>query len=529
MVFGLLMVTILAWPTQTQHTGGEIDLPLIPPKGGNIAIAQTIPCRDDSCLGLAGAVLRPNTTGAEWNVVEDSGCIYATDGNRDTIWSAPVYLKQGATVNRLTMYAKDTNAFNNATAWFTIYNHSGSIADEWDVHTSGSDGTGIYSSQGTSHTIDHANYHYLVRWKPNELGSDMQVCGFLIDFQPPDSAIEGGDSELPDDVVGGAPTSGEIPFSCAILGIPEPEDLPAILPSGTASDWRDDGIRRLCLYGFPVGERIDLALATMDGKYSAHGAFRMQGQSANPTPTVVPPELFKPFIGATLVAPSEPVEIEGMEMIVSIISDLRLADMPNMAIRPDRPAPRFPWVDDEAEDLEVVQLEPDPGHGAHATQPEAGIVDGVSVLSIPLWWPVSLPSGVWLVAAVAPGFEDTTALFFEPFSGISTRPEGEADPFVNHHCDSYEHGETMIIEGAGLDPHGSSLLGLYRWAEAGYTLADSLWVSTDDEGSFARDHSIDNSYQDGRYVIVGASEITLSESGVGFFGLPKPCFSVSTP
>lgn len=531
LALGLPIAAVLVWLTGTQNTGSRIELPVISPQDGNIAVAlaQSIPCEDDSCLGLAGAVLRPDTSGAEWNVVQDSGCLYATDGDSGTIWSAPVYLKQGARVNTLTMYANDTNALRNSTAWFTIYHHSGRKADEWEVRSSGNDGMGVYTSQGTSHTIDHANYHYLVRWKPNELGSDMQVCGFLIDFEPPESGAEEGDSELPDDVVGGAPTSFDIPFSCAVLGIPEPEDLPAILPAGTVSDWRDDGIRRLCLYGFPVDERIDLALATMDGNYAAHGAFRMQERSASPQPTLVPPGLLKPFIAATVVAPSKPVKIEGMERIVSIISDLRLEDMPDMAIRPERPAPRPPWVDEETEGLEVVQLEPDPGDGAHAARPEAGTVDGVSVLSVPLWWPVGLPSGVWLVAAVAPGFDDTVALFFEAFDGISTRPEGEADPFVNHHCDTYEPGDTMIIEGAGLEPNSSSLLGLYRWAETGYTLADSLWVSTDDEGSFARDQVIDSSYEDGRYVIVGASEISVSESGVGFFGLPKPCFSVSIP
>ena len=48
LAFGLLIVAILAWPTLTQHKGGEIDLPPIPPKGGNVALAQAIPCRDDS-------------------------------------------------------------------------------------------------------------------------------------------------------------------------------------------------------------------------------------------------------------------------------------------------------------------------------------------------------------------------------------------------------------------------------------------------------------------------------------------------
>ena len=495
----------------------EIELPLVSQRDNDDPVDSSgiTPCQGGACLGLAGAVLRPVTNTVGWSVVDDSGCIYASSGDGETMWSAPIHLEQNATVNRLTMYAKDTNALEDCKAWFTVYNHSGGIEKEWTVQSTGSRGWGAHVSdvtEGSSHTVDHASYHYLIHWQPNELGSDMQVCGFVIDYQSPELGEGSSDSGADTESEGGSPVIGPDLLSCMSRSIPE--DLPAVVPLSSSRQWRARGIRRLCLYGFPVGERIDVALATMNAEYAAHGAFRMYRGSA---PQLKPPVGLEQ--GGVIAAPTAVPANEtlGPKEIPSVTQGTQ-----EPVVKPFRPD----------EDLRVVQLEPEVADRAGARLLDAGIVNGVTVLSVPLWWPVNLPSGVWLVAAVAPGFEDTRAVYLEPFSGISTRPGVETDPFINHHCDSYayEPGETMIVEGAGLDADADLVLALYRAAERRYVLAGSLEVSTDSEGDFARDYRIPASYEDGKHYIVPVSEIGhRHDPELGWFELPRPCFSVSRP
>jgi hypothetical protein len=40
-----------------------------------------------------------------------------------------------------------------------------------------------------THTVDYTNYSYVVNWRPNDTGSDMQLCGFRIYYYPPTAGV----------------------------------------------------------------------------------------------------------------------------------------------------------------------------------------------------------------------------------------------------------------------------------------------------------------------------------------------------
>jgi hypothetical protein len=136
-------------------------------------------------LRTAGSALKPRESSVEWYGVPDkAGCIYASDGSASAIFNAPVYLPQGAEVNNLRMYYNDT-AVENCVAWFTVYDDYGEVHEEWEISSSGDSGTGYVTTEAFSHMVDYSLYSYVINWRPNELGTSMQVCGFLIYYVPP--------------------------------------------------------------------------------------------------------------------------------------------------------------------------------------------------------------------------------------------------------------------------------------------------------------------------------------------------------
>jgi len=139
----------------------------------------------DAYVRIAGSALKPRESNVEWTGVGGGGAIYASSGSSYAVFNVPVYLPQGATVTTLRMYYSDTNASVNCSAWFTVYDLYGMIVEEWQVTSAGSAGNGFNDTSEFSHTIDYALYSYVVNWRPYELGSDMQVCGFRIFYETP--------------------------------------------------------------------------------------------------------------------------------------------------------------------------------------------------------------------------------------------------------------------------------------------------------------------------------------------------------
>jgi hypothetical protein len=164
---------------------GPPDLPATDgSESDEAALADTVSLR------VAGSAMRPRDSDVEWgHDPVNEGCTFAVSGVPARTWTTPVFLPQGATVKFLRMYYNDTSAANSQ-GWFTVYNQWGAVVEEWDVQSSGTGGNGLRDSSVFTHTINYNMYSYVLKWRPNDTGSDMQLCGFRIFYEtPPYSAV----------------------------------------------------------------------------------------------------------------------------------------------------------------------------------------------------------------------------------------------------------------------------------------------------------------------------------------------------
>ena len=144
----------------------------------------------DSYLRVAGSAVKPRESTVEWTGAAGAGgCIYASSGNTYAVFNTPVYLPQGATIKYFRIYYNDTNASTNSIAWFTIYDLYGTVEQEYAVSSSGNSGTGYATTTEFTHTVDYASYAYVINWRPYDLGSDMQVCGFRLYYAAPPGPV----------------------------------------------------------------------------------------------------------------------------------------------------------------------------------------------------------------------------------------------------------------------------------------------------------------------------------------------------
>lgn len=155
------------------------------PGGGVDPLDSEIDQTYNAFLRIAGSALKPRESNVEWSGSGGGGCMYANNGNEYAVFNTPIMLEQGATIKYLRMYFNDTNASLSSTAWFTVYDLYGAIVVEHAVSSSGSSGNGYATTSEFTQTVDYDNYSYVINWRPNDLGSDMQVCGFRIYYHTP--------------------------------------------------------------------------------------------------------------------------------------------------------------------------------------------------------------------------------------------------------------------------------------------------------------------------------------------------------
>ncbi|MBN1641111.1 MAG: hypothetical protein JXA09_07735 [Anaerolineae bacterium] len=139
-------------------------------------------------LRVAGSALRPRESNVGWDSSASGGCLFASSGDMYTVFNTPVYLPQGATVKYMRLYYNDTSA-SNANAWFSVYDLYGDLVAEWNASSSGNTGEDYRTTSEFTHTVDYDQYSYLLNWRPNDLGSDMQVCGFRLYYRAPPGAV----------------------------------------------------------------------------------------------------------------------------------------------------------------------------------------------------------------------------------------------------------------------------------------------------------------------------------------------------
>jgi hypothetical protein len=175
-------VPVEAWRSSAAVPAGVPAESLSPPDGASGAIDEEI-LQPYTNHRVAGSVLRPRQSSADFSVYWTGGCVYASS-NGTVVWNTPLHLPQGSNIQYLRMYYRDASS-SNSTAWFTVYDLFGDIVDEWDVSSDGNTGEGFRDTELISHTIDYQGYSYVLNWRPTDASQDMQLCGFRIFYERP--------------------------------------------------------------------------------------------------------------------------------------------------------------------------------------------------------------------------------------------------------------------------------------------------------------------------------------------------------
>lgn len=155
---------------------------------GQVETADQILQSYNATLRVPAAALKPRTSNVEWQVGGEGGCTFASSGNEYTWWSAPLYLPDGSTLHYFRMYYDDQNATIDSDAYLTVYDLYGRIVTEWGIQSSGT-GQNYATTAELDHVINYDTYSYVIHWRPNYIGSGMQVCGFRIYYDAPNGPV----------------------------------------------------------------------------------------------------------------------------------------------------------------------------------------------------------------------------------------------------------------------------------------------------------------------------------------------------
>ncbi|HEC07871.1 MAG TPA: hypothetical protein ENJ12_13525 [Thiolapillus brandeum] len=138
-------------------------------------------------LRLAGSVFKPRRGGVGYEAISGAGgCIRATS-DAYTVFTAPVILPQGAAVEYVRMYVKDSNATIDTQGWFTVYDLNGEVEKEYSMTSSGSGGHGYWTTDKIDPVqyIDYNNYSYVLNWRPYADDGSIVLCGFRLYYYMP--------------------------------------------------------------------------------------------------------------------------------------------------------------------------------------------------------------------------------------------------------------------------------------------------------------------------------------------------------
>jgi len=164
--------------TSTRDEGGAVSGPLD-------AFSESEEMPDvERQLRITGSTLKPRSNGTDYAVSGGGGCVYVTGGSHGEAWNTPLFLPQGATVTQFRLYFDDTSAADMV-AWFTVYDLFGDVVQEFSASSFWDTGTGYSTSDPINHQIDYGVYSYVMNWRPNDEGIDMQLCGFRVYYTTP--------------------------------------------------------------------------------------------------------------------------------------------------------------------------------------------------------------------------------------------------------------------------------------------------------------------------------------------------------
>jgi hypothetical protein len=153
------------------------------------AVVEQLPQGIDATTAIAdfrvpGTALKRRGSDVDYIPTAGGGCFYASAGSSYRVFNTGLYLPQGSNVLAVRMYYDDTSS-SDSRGWFSVYDLYGNLVQEWGVDSIGDTGNGFNDTVEISHTIDYLSYSYALNWRPYDLGSDTQLCGFRIFYEPP--------------------------------------------------------------------------------------------------------------------------------------------------------------------------------------------------------------------------------------------------------------------------------------------------------------------------------------------------------
>lgn len=128
---------------------------------------------------IAGSAFttRDSTSGWDYDSV---GCVSLANGSE--LFTASLELPEGARIDYLRLFYRDTSA-SNGTTWITTYNGAGNFADLTSVSSAGNSGYGTTLSPYLGHIVDNASQSYVLNWQAAQTGTTMQLCGMRVAYR----------------------------------------------------------------------------------------------------------------------------------------------------------------------------------------------------------------------------------------------------------------------------------------------------------------------------------------------------------
>jgi hypothetical protein len=167
------------------------------------------------------------------------------------------------------------------------------------------------------------------------------------------------------------------------------------------------------------------------------------------------------------------------------------------------------------EEVTVELYAPAGKHVGSESQDVKAELEGRTIFTVDLWWPVGMVAGPWRVVArsASDSVESTFEIGRPVDPASSTMPEGDINPFETHYCNEYTAGEAVVIRGANLEPNGQLRLGIYWFTgnsdDRGLSILSLVreeTVTTDAHGDFSTTVFVGASDPSGVYSVVPVTD-----------------------
>lgn len=171
----------------TTTADGEVSdgasFPRLPETGPDAPNQPNSPALSFSYYHVSGTLFQPRKSASTYDY-SSNGCVFQTGGT-DFRFQAHLLVPEGSIVKYVRIYFLDTAA-QDMTVWLTEYNDGTSNTDVTSVSSSGNAaGARTVLSPLITHTVDLANFAYVLSWGTGVLGSANQICGVRVAYYAP--------------------------------------------------------------------------------------------------------------------------------------------------------------------------------------------------------------------------------------------------------------------------------------------------------------------------------------------------------